>query len=339
MTEERVISRRRFARRTAGLASAAVAFPYLVSKEALGAPGAPGANDRIGTGYIGIGRRSHGLMNLPLAARIVAFCDVHKGKAEKMAARKKCRAYRDYRKMLEAADVDAVIIATPDHWHALPSIHACQADKDVYCEKPLTLTIREGRAMVRAVRKYKRVFQTGSQQRSMAKNRIACELIRNGRIGKVRTVIGHNYPSPWEFKFPGQPVPKELDWDMWCGQTEPVPYHRDIYVSRARPGWISFRPYSGGEMTGWGAHGLDQIQWALRMDDSGPVELWTEGPKFDPPTYTEPATRAKGDSRCGKPTVFFRYANGVTGSTAAASRPTRPNSPRSPSRIPRSSSM
>ena len=116
----------------------------------------------------------------------------------------------------------------------------------------MSLTIREGRLMVEAVRKYQRVFQTGSQQRSMAANRLGCELIRNGRIGKIKKIIAHNYPSPWECALPAQPVPDGLDWDMWCGPTEVVPYHIDLYTPRAKPGWISFRPYSGGEMTGWG---------------------------------------------------------------------------------------
>jgi len=165
--------------------------------------------------------------------------------------------------------------------------------------------------MVQAVRKYKRVFQTGSQQRSMAANRVGCELIRNGRIGKVKLVIGANYPSPWECGFAGQPVPEGLDWDQWCGPTEPVPYHKDLYTPRANPGWISFRPYSGGEMTGWGAHGLDQVQWALGMDDSGPVEIWTEGPKYNPPTYTEPESRARGEKICRQPMIFYRYADGT----------------------------
>jgi predicted dehydrogenase len=175
----------------------------------------------------------------------------------------------------------------------------------------MTLTIREGRLMVDAVRKYKCVFQTGSQQRSMAANRYGCELVRNGRIGKIHTVIGNNYPSPWEADLPGETVPDGLDWDKWCGPTEPVPYHPDLYRPRANPGWISFRPYSGGEMTGWGAHGLDQIQWALGMDETGPVEVWTEGEKFFPPTYKEPEGRGRGEKMCRSPMIFYRYANGV----------------------------
>ena len=212
--------------------------------------------------------------------------------------------------MLDSKDVDAVIVATPDHWHALPSIHACQAGKDVYCEKPLTLTVHEGRVMVDAARKYGRVVQTGSQQRSTPANDFACRLVREGHLGRVHTIIGHNFPSPWECALPAQAVPDGIDWDAWCGPTVPLPFHGDIYTPRANPGWISFRPYSGGEMTGWGAHGLDQVQCALGMDASGPVAVWTEGDPFEPPLYKAPESRARGDAVCGQPSVSFRYANG-----------------------------
>ena len=179
--------------------------------------------------------------------------------------------------MLESKDIDAVLVATPDHWHALHSIHACMAEKDVYCEKPMTLTIHEGRVMVKAVRKYKRVFQTGSQQRSMEQSRIGCELVRNRRLGNLHTIHGSNYPSPWKQDFPEEPVPEGLNWDAWHGMTETGIYNDNIYLPRAKPGWISLQPYSGGEMTGWGSHGLDMIQWALGMDESGPIEVWPVG--------------------------------------------------------------
>ena len=214
--------------------------------------------------------------------------------------------------MLDAKDVDAVIVATVDHWHALPSIDACRAGKDVYTEKPLSLTIREGRAMVEAARKYKRVFQTGSQRRSMKHHRLGCQLVRAGRIGKVQMVIAYNYPGPWDCGLPAQPVPKGLPWDVWCGQTEPRPYHADIYVPRGNPGWISFTPYSGGEMTGNGTHGLDQVQWALGTDATGPVEIWPERAEpLKPPVYAVPEDRKRGDSVCSQNRVSFRYANGV----------------------------
>ncbi len=271
-----------------------------------------GANDRIGIGYIGVGRRGNQLMDLPTDGRIVAVCDVDRQRAESKAAKQHCRIYQDYRQMLDATDIDAVFVATPDHWHALPSIHACQAEKDVYCEKPLGLTIREGQAMVKAARKYQRVFQVGMQRRSSVEHELACALVREGKIGKVHTVIESNYPSSWESKFSSQPIPQGLDWDVWCGQTEPAPYHEDIFIQRAKPGWISLRPYSGGEMTGTGAHGFDLVQWGLGTDHTGPVEVWEEGGKLEPVVYSESESRDRGDRLCSQGRrVSFRYANGV----------------------------
>ena len=310
MTPDDRFSRRRFLRRAG--AAAAAAAPCFLPSGVLAAPGTPGANDRIGVGYIGVGRRGNQLMGLPPEGQIVAAADFDMRRAEAVAARRKCRPYHDYRKLLEAKDVDAVVIATPDHWHVLPAVHACQAGKDVYLEKPLSVTIREGRVLVDAVRKYQRVLQTGSQRRSMAGHRLGCELVRNGVAGKIHTVLIMNYPSPWECKLPGQPVPKELSWDAWCGPTEPVPFHEDIYIQRSKPGWISFRPWSGGEMTGTGAHGFDQVQWALDTDDTGPVEVWCEGGKLEPVVYTQPESGARGNRATSQGRrVRMRYASGI----------------------------
>jgi predicted dehydrogenase len=290
----------------------AALLPLFISRSALSAPGRPGANERIGVAYIGCGRRARQLMGLPKEGRIVAVADVSLSRAEEVARARACRAYQDYRKVLDCKDVDAVFVATPDHWHVLASIHACQALKDVYCEKPLSLTIREGRRLVEAVRKYQRVLQTGSMRRSMSGHRLGCELVRNGVAGKIHTVLIQNYPSPWECKLPSQPVPAGLDWDTWCGQTEPVAYHPDLYACRAKPGWISFRPYSGGEMTGTGAHGFDQIQWALDMDHTGPVEVWCEGGKLPDVVYAAPEGLGRGDAATSVGhRVRFRYANGI----------------------------
>ena len=304
------IPRRTFLRRTAAVAGAGLAMPYIIPSGVLSQQ----PNEQIGIAGIGVGRRGaqviSGLKNHK-ESRFVAFADVDLNRAKAHADKYGGEAYQDYRKLLERDDVDAVVSATVDHWRALTCIHACQAGKDIYAEKPMTLTIREGRLMVEAVRKYGRVFQTGSQQRSMAQNRKGCELIRNGKLGKLEKILASNFPSPWEVDFPGQPVPQGLDWDMWCGPTEPVPYHQDLFIPRANPGWISFRTYSGGEMTGWGAHGFDQVQWALGMDESGPVEVWTEGGPFDPPTYTEPTGRGPGEGACNKPKVFMKYPGDV----------------------------
>jgi predicted dehydrogenase len=300
------LSRRRF------LAAGLAAGPFLVPRRVLAAAGRPGASDRIGVAYIGAGRRANQLLDLPPEGRVVAVCDPHRRRADAMAQAQKCRPYYDYRRLLQARDVDAVFIAVPDHWHVLAAIHACQAGKDVYLEKPLSLTIREGRLLVDWVRRSGRVLQTGSQRRSMAGHRKGCELVRNGRAGKIHSVLIMNYPSPWTARFPAQPAPPELDWDAWCGPTEPVPYHDDIFMQRARPGWISLGPYSGGEMTGTGAHGFDQIQWALDMDHTGPVEVWCEGGKLVPPLLTAPESRERFDRLTSRGRrVWFRYANGI----------------------------
>ena len=280
----------------------------------LAANGQPGANDRIGVGFIGIGRQASDLMTVLVGlpeARVVAVADVNLKRAEAAAAKQSATAYQNYRKLLERKDVDAIITATPEHWRGLIVLESCQAGKDLYVEKPMTLTIREGRLMVQAARKYQRVFQTGSQQRSMLPNYVGCEMVRQGKLGKIQRVIAHNYPSPWEGKLPAEPVPEGLDWEMWCGPEALVPYNKDLYLPRANPGWLSFRPYSGGEMTGWGAHGFDQVQWALGMDNSGPLEVWTEGPAYDPPTYTAAEPKVRGDKICGQPKVFFRYAGDI----------------------------
>ena len=314
MTNARQVSRRQFVKRGVAAATAA-AVPFFVPSGVLAADGQPGANDKIGIGGIGIGRQGSGVLAGALkskSARFIGIADVYLPRAEELCKKHGGgQAYQDYRKFLERKDLDAIVTATPDHWRALVCVHACQAGKDVYAEKALSLTIREGRMMVEAARKYQRVLQVGSQQRSQAVNRITCEWIRSGKLGKVKEVIGSNYPSPWECDFPAQPIPEGLNWDMWCGPAPLVPFNKDIFTPRANPGWLSFRPFSGGEMTGWGAHGLDQIQLALGMDESGPVEVWTEGDKFSPPTYKEPESRKRGDEICKVPMVFFRYANGV----------------------------
>ncbi len=304
----RSCSRRRFLQMTS---AATVALPLIISPRSLRSAMQGAPSDRVGIGFIGAGRRAGQLTALPKDAQIVAVADCFLPAAEKMAQRFKCRAIHDYRHMLELPEVDAVVIATPDHWHTLPAVHACQAGKDVYLEKPLTLTIREGRQLVNAVRKHGRILQTGSQQRSIPRNRVGCEMVRNGAIGKLHTIIASNYESPWECALPEQPIPDGLDWNTWCGQTQPVPYHIDIQTPRANPGWISFRPWSGGEMTGWGAHGFDQMQWALDACQSGPIEVWVEDGSFQPPTYTQPGSIQAGNKACSRPLIRMRYANEV----------------------------
>lgn len=250
-----------------------------------------GANDRVRVGVIGVGNRSGLLIDqLPEEAEVVSVADCFAERCRQAMAKRgaKWRIHADYRRLLDEKDVDGVIVGTTDHARVLCSIHACQAGKDVYAEKPLTLYIAEGRALVNAVRRYGRVLQVGSQQRSMAMNQIACEFVRKGGLGKIHFVQGVNYPSPLPVPaLPEEPVPESLDWDMWLNQAPMRPYNKQIHF-----GWMRWRDYSGMEMTNWGAHGLDQIQSALGMDETGPVEF-----------------RPLGGAPAGA--LAFRYANGI----------------------------
>ncbi len=308
MKDSRLLSRRSFLARSGGFSGVCAFFPQVVSSRVFG------ANDRIGVGVIGIGRQAGNLVDMLVRlpeARYVAVADVNRSRAEASGQQHGAVPYQDYRRLLERGDVDAVITATPEHWRVLICLHACQAGKDLYVEKPMSLTIWEGRWIVEAVRKYGRVFQTGSQQRSMWPNYAACAFLRRGGLGKIRRIVAHNYPTPWEHRLPEEPTPEGLDWDMWCGPAGRVPYNRDLYLPRASPGWLSFRPYSGGEMTGWGAHGFDQVQWALGMDESGPIEVWTGEGDFSPPTYEASEGSERGNELCSRPKVFFRYPGDI----------------------------
>lgn len=313
MKASSALSRRAFLMRTTGSLALASAGPFSLTRHAGGAE-VGSANNAIQIGFIGMGRQAGDLMRVLVGlkeARVVAIADVNLPRAEGVARAHNARAFQDYRRLLELKEVDAVITATPEHWRGRICIHTCQAGKDLYVEKPMSLTIHEGRHIVRAVRTHKRVCQTGSQQRSMWPNFAGCRFIREGGLGKITRVIAHNYPSPWEGALPAGTMPNGIDWEMWCGAAPSVPFHPDLYAPRANPGWLSFRPYSGGEMTGWGSHGFDQVQCALNMDQSGPLEMWTEGGTFHPPTYTAPEPKARGDQLCSIPKVYFRYAGDI----------------------------
>lgn len=268
---------RREALKTTTSLGSALLVPMLIPRSVLGEGATPAANERITVGVIGTGGRSRLLIEqLPEQGRILAVCDCFLERAEQVNAEKgggQWAVYQDHRQLLDRNDIDAVIVGTPDHTRVMVCIHACQAGKDIYAEKPLTLYIREGRVLVNAVRKYGRVFQVGSQQRSMAMNRIACEFIRSGKLGKIRVVQGCNYTGPRFYEgLPEEPIPPKLDWNQWLGQTPYRPYNRQLHY-----GWMAWWDYSGGEMTNWGAHGLDQIQWALGKDDTGPVDIRPQG--------------------------------------------------------------
>ena len=258
------ISRRTFVK--AGL-TASGAFPYVLPRRVFG------ANDRIRVGVIGVGNRSGLLIDqLPEGAEIVAVADCYRKRSEDAAAKRKAswRIYDDHRQLLEQKDIDGVIVGTNDHARVLCSIHAVQAGKDVYAEKPLSLYVAEGRALVRAVRKYNRILQVGSQQRSMAMNRLGSDFVRKGGLGRIRMVLGVNYPPSVNLgPMAEAPVPEGLNWDVWQGQAEKRPFNPELFGH-----WMRYWAYSGGETTNWGAHGIDQIQSALGMDGTGPVEFY-----------------------------------------------------------------
>jgi predicted dehydrogenase len=305
-------TRRAFLRQTALTASGAMVVPTLVPRTCLASAAVPGANDRAGIGYIGVGRRAGQLQGLPSNAQVVGTADCNIARAKAWGKKYSCPSYQDYRELLESDAVDGVIAASTDHWHALHSIHACQAGKDVYTEKPINLTVRESQAMVKAVRKHNRIFQAGSQQRTDTYCQVGCAEVLGGAIGKIKTIMMRNLESPWICRLPEQACPKEINWDMWCGQVEPLPYNKDLYQPRANPGWLSFRRFSGGEMTGWGAHSFDIIQWALGADGSGPVEIWIDDePKYEELVFTESKSRAWGYETCTKPRVHMKYACGA----------------------------
>ena len=289
---------------------AVAAMPFILPSRIWAAETPP--SSRLGVGFIGMGIQSRGLLNAFMNedVQVIAVCDVDTTRRE--AARKKvdehdaalpasgrpgCAAYDDFRELLARKDIDAVCIATPDHWHATVTVAALRAGKDVYCEKPLTHNIHEAIEVMKAVDANGRVLQTGSMQRSMKEFRVACELVRNGAIGKVERVLCSFGDPPVPCDLPEEPMEFGLDWDLWLG---PAPRRAYSSVLSPRglhehfPDWRTYREFGGGMVTDWGAHHLDIAQWGLGMDDSGPVEV-------RPP-------QTAGDKR-GASLV---YANGVT---------------------------
>jgi len=271
-----------------------------------------GPNDKIQVGVIGSGDRFKGgllgdVKRHP-AFVIVACCDVDKKHVNGVADlaqkhyKNEVARYGDFREISARKDIDAMVVATPDHWHALAAIEAMKNKKDVYCEKPLTLTINEGKAMLKVARANDVVFQVGSQQRSDLLFRFACELVRNGRVAKdpkdlkIETRIGDN-PQGGPFK--QVDPPQELDYAFWLGQTPDAPYCKERVHYEFR--W--WQAYSGGKMTDWGAHHNDIAQWALGMDESGPVEVDAMGYPTEtrPLCYNHPRNFE----------ITYKYANGA----------------------------
>jgi predicted dehydrogenase len=281
------------------------------------------ANDRIVMGAIGTGtnrtrRRGNGRLNGERGYQImrdamgqrgveyVAVCDVDRPNAEFAAnhirerTNRQAQVLTDFRRLLENRDIQALTIATPDHWHAIIAIAAMRAGKHVYCEKPLTLFHSEGQRMVRVARDTNRVFQTGSQQRSDTRFRLACELVRNGRIGQVRRVETRIGDNPVGGPFQVAQVPDGLDWNFWLGPTPRV----DYVPQRCHYDFRWWYDYSGGKMTDWGAHHNDIAQWGLGMDSSGPVEVWPNAERT-----TAPSSAANSFNCHPHFEVHYRYNN------------------------------
>lgn len=268
-------------------AAAALSVPSWIPATTLAGPGRPGANDRIHVGLIGAGNRSKDLTRespSDIALVAVADCD-RRMMADYLTAMRqlpdsivaeKCSQYQDYREMIAKEKLDGVFVATPTHVRILACARAMEAGLDVYAEKPLTLTIEEGQYLVRAEAKYGTVFQTGTQQRSIAINNYGSDLIRSGAIGKVGVVTCPNFPGPVPRPpLPVEAVPVEMDWNLWCDQTEVTRYSSQLHPGLGR--WARYREYCGWLVTGW-VHAFDQIQRALGTDDTGPVEIWPEEP-------------------------------------------------------------
>jgi len=326
------VNRRTFLRRTV---ATTLALPTVVRSSALGKAGSVAPSERINMGCIGVGGMGTNNMRAFMAhddVQIRAVCDVvkasdqyghwykkgwqgawfgreparsivedHYSQQNRTGRYRDCDAYGDFRDIIARDDIDAVCITTPDHWHAIPAVLAAAAGKDIYCEKPLTLTVAEGRAVAQAVQRYNTVFQTGTQRRSNQLYRFICELIRNGRIGtfqRALVAIGPNNKQAPSSDWAPMPVPDWLDYDMWLGPAPWAPYHKDRCLYNFRFG----ADYSGGQTTNLGAHGIDIVQWANGTDETGPVEVEDLGGEFPSDGLFTTATK-----------VHFRarYANGT----------------------------
>jgi len=334
MKTPKLQNRRDFLKDIARTTAAVVSFPYVLPSSALGLAGQTPPSDRVTLGCIGTGNQGfqdmRGFLQNP-DLQVLAVCDVNKGSRgylswtgqtfylgrepartlvnnhyaqEKRSGRYQgCSAYNDFRDVIAREDIDAVLIVTPDHWHAIPTIMAAQAGKDIYCEKPMSLNIAQGQAMVKAVRKNGVVFQIGTHHRSTDQHlRFCCELVRNGRIGQLERVVTILRPHPRRRpieKWQPMPVPDGFDYDMWLGPAPWAEYH----VDRCLYNFRFIKDYSGGETTNTGAHCFDIVQWGNDSEHTGPVEiedLGSEWPREDALYNTVSKIHFRA-----------RYANGV----------------------------
>jgi predicted dehydrogenase len=273
------IPTRRTVLRGLGAGAAALALPAVVPSSALGVGGATAPSARITMGLIGAGGRGCYDLNAFLGykeVQVLAVCDVQAGArgrakdmVEKKYGRKECAAFSDLRDLIGRADIDAVLVGTPDHWHAIASILAMRAGKDVFCEKPLSLTIAEGREMVRTARRYGRVFSCGSQRVRGDHGRTA-DLVNGGAIGRIREVRVSTWGPSAPSSLASQPVPAGMDWDLWLGPAPFAPYNANRCSGS---GWRHISDYSGGGITDWGAHHFGGVLYAMGLEETGPAEI------------------------------------------------------------------
>tara|TARA_R110002096_G_scaffold9533_1_gene37570 strand:- start:82643 stop:83938 length:1296 start_codon:yes stop_codon:yes gene_type:complete len=279
------ISRRNFIKNTAIVVGGVSIIPRHVLGQGFTAP-----SDKINLGFIGLGKQGGVLANFFISntdVQIVAGAEVWKSKQEwfknivqgyyaekrQVIGYNGVKTYTDYQDLIIRKDIDAVVIATPDHWHALQSIDAMNAGKDVYCEKPMTNTIKEGRAMVKAVEKNKSILQVGSMQRSWGRFIKAKNILRSGQLGQIKKVIVNVGDPAKPYDLPSEPIPTGIDWNLWCGPAPLLPYNSLVApkVVKGYPKWRNYKETAGGILSDWGAHMFDIAQWCLDMDKTGPI--------------------------------------------------------------------
>jgi predicted dehydrogenase len=336
MSDESKTGRRQFLKRTAGVAGASMAFPYIVPGSALGFDGALAPSDRVTMGFIGVGLMGQNQLRPFIyqpGVQVVAVCDPNRWRREQAQHivngeydKQVCAGYGDFRELMARRDIDAVCIASLDSWHVLHALAAVRAGKDVYVQKPLGMSIDEIKLLRDEVNRYSRVFQFGTQQRSSNEFRFACELVRNGRIGKLQTIdvgvhsgagtrTGPKVARPVDAlarrerevtdersglaKVDPEPVPEWLDYEMWLGPAPSAPY---TTARLTYPHWFHISDYSLGYVSGWGVHHIDIAQWGNGTDSTGPIEV------------TGTAVWPHDDALCDNPTswdVHYEYTNGV----------------------------
>ncbi len=283
------LTRREFLRNSVA-AGAAFAAPIFITRSVFGANP---PSEKITVGCIGVGRMGLGDMKEAMGfnqVQVVAVCDVDSKRVKNAqqivenrysaqstsGSYKGCSTYKDFRELIARDDIDAVLISTPDHWHAPMAVTATRAGKDIFMQKPLSLTVEEGRFLSDTVRRYGNIFLVGSQQRSDQRFRTACELVRNGRIGELKTIKVIFGIDPSTTPQPTEPIPENLDYDLWLGPAPWAPYtEKRVHPQNSydRPGWLRIQDYGAGMITGWGSHHLDIAQWAMGTEYTGPAEV------------------------------------------------------------------